>query len=119
MSVDTELWTCEDGDLGGLLLGSPDWDVRVSHVHGDVFEFEGDGWLLSVSAPEAVAADEVPAELAALVDGLRFRIDLGVEPSHPPAEAWAFVGEVMEQLGVALRGAGHDPESGHAVSWAR
>lgn len=114
MSADTELWTCEDGDLGGLLPRPSDWDV-----HGGVFEFDGGGWLLSVSAPEAVDTDEVPADLGALVDGLRFRVDFGVEPGNPPAEAWAFVREVLEQLGGALRGAGHDPASGRAVSWAR
>lgn len=114
MSVDTELWTREDGDLGGLLPRSPDWDV-----HGGAFEFDGGGWLLLVSVPEAVEADEVPADVAALAGGLRFRVDLAVEPGNPPAEAWTFVREVLEQLGGTLRGAGHDPESGHAVSWTR
>lgn len=114
MSADTALWTCEDGDLGGLLPRSPDWDV-----HGGVFEFHGAGWMLLVSVPEQAEADEVPAHLAALVDGLRFRVDLGVEPSNPPAEAWTFVRKVLEELCGALRGAGHDPESGRAVSWAR
>jgi len=114
MSAGTELWTRDDGDLGGLLPRSSEWGV-----HGGVFEFDGGGWLLSVSEPERVEADEVPADLAALVAGLRFRVDLEVEPSNPPEEAWAFVREVLGQLGGPLRGAGHDPESGRAISWTR
>jgi hypothetical protein len=114
MSVDTELWTCEDGDLGVLLPRLQEWRTL-----GGVFEFDGGGWLLTVCAPEAIALEEVPAQVAALVDGLRFRLDIGIEPSDPPPHAWAFVREVVERLGGELRGAGLDPESGRAVSWAR
>ena len=114
MSAETELWTCDEGELARLLPRAEEWD---SFVDG-VFEFDGDGWLLTVSAPEPVSPDEVPAELGALVSGLRFRVEMGVEPSDAPVDAWAFVREVMERLGGALRGAGLDPESGHPLSWA-
>jgi hypothetical protein len=114
VSAETELWICEDGELAGLLPRAGEWD---SFVEG-VFEFDGGGWLLTVSAPEEVAVADVPPELGALVGGLRFRVELSVEPSSAPPEAWALAREVMERLGGALRGAGLDPESGHAVSWA-
>lgn len=114
MSVETELWTREGGELASLLPRADEWNTFVEGV----FEFEGDGWLLTVSEPEVVAPDEIPSEIAGLLSGLRFRVALGVEPSDPPPDAWELVREVLERLGGALRGAGHDPRSGHALSWA-
>jgi hypothetical protein len=113
VSVETELWTCEDGNLAELLPRAGEWD---SFGEG-IFEFDGGGWLLTVSAPEPAGDGEVPSELEGLVGDLRFRVELSVEPGDAPREAWALVREVMERVGGALPGAGHDPESGHALSW--
>lgn len=82
MSVDFELWTRDTGDLGPLLPRPGEWDVSEYF-----FEFEGDGWLLSVAAPEEADSTEVPGELRALSEDLRYRIDLGIEPSSPRPEA--------------------------------
>jgi hypothetical protein len=112
MSVDVELWTREDGDLLALLPRSDEW----KRFRGG-FQFDGDGWLVSVFAPED-ASDEVPAELSALVQGLRYCIELGVEPNAADPESLVLVREVMEAVGQALGGAGLDPESGQATSWA-
>jgi hypothetical protein len=112
VSVDLELWTRETGDLQALLPRADEWEAV-----GDLYELGGDGWLVSVFEPED-APDEVPAELAALVEGLRYRIVIGVEPSVPGAEAWMLVRVVLETLGAELGGAGLDPESGRPTSWA-
>lgn len=113
MSIETELWTRDFGDVGGLLPRASEWE----EVDGEL-EFEGDGWLLSVSQPEPVEPGDVPPHVAAAADSLAFRIELGVEPSNPGPEAWAFVREVLERLGGALGGgAGTDPDTGHARSW--
>jgi hypothetical protein len=89
VSVDIELWTREERDLG------------------DGVQHEGDGWLINVSAPEE--DDDVPPDLSALADGLRYRIDIGVEGS-PDADAWALVRQIMDAIG----GAAVDPETGHS-----
>jgi hypothetical protein len=113
VSVELELWTRETGDLRGLLPRADEWESD-----GDLLELDGGSWLVSVFEPEE-APDEVPAELSALVEGLRYRIEVGVEPSAPDAEAWTLVRQVLEALGGALGGAGLDPESGRPTSWAR
>ena len=113
MSVEVELWTREGGDLAALLPRADEWDAE-----SDFFEFEGDGWLVAVSAPEPIQPGEVPPEFDG-VEGLRYRIDFSVEPSAPGPQAWAFVREAMEAVGQALRGVGLDPETGHPRSWAR
>jgi hypothetical protein len=51
------------------------------------------------------------------VEGLRYRIAIGVEPSAPDAEAWTVVRQLLEALGGALGGAGLDPQSGRPTSW--
>jgi hypothetical protein len=113
VSADLELWTRDTGDLGALLPRADEWDPA-----GDLYELDGDGWLVSVFEPEE-ATVEVPAELSELVEGLRYHIVIGVEPSVPGAEAWTLVRQVLEALGGALGGAGLDPESGRPTSWAR
>jgi hypothetical protein len=113
LGVEFELWTREDGDVAALLPRAAEWDVD-----DEFFEFEGNGWLLSVSAPESAGAGEVPPELGVLAERVRYRIALSVEPSAPGPEAWAFVSEVMESVGRALGGVGLDPESGRPRSWA-
>jgi hypothetical protein len=113
VSVDLELWTRETGDLGALLPRAEEWDDS-----GELLEFDGGSWLVSVFQPEDAPA-EVPAELSGLIEGLRYRIVVGVEPSVPDAEAWTLVRQVLEALGGALGGAGLDPESGRPMSWAR
>jgi hypothetical protein len=113
LSVDVELWTRETGELAPLLPRAQDWES----FDGE-FQFDGDGWLVSVFVPEPADAGEVPAELAALVEGLAYRVELAVEPSGAPAEAWAFLQQVMTSIGRGLRGAGLDPETGTPTSWA-
>jgi hypothetical protein len=113
LSVEVEVWTREDGDLAALLPRAAEWDVG-----DDFFEFEGDGWLLAVSAPEGIDVGDVPPELDSLAAGLRYRIELSVEPSAPAPAAWEFARDVMESVGRALGGVGLDPESGHPRSWA-
>jgi hypothetical protein len=110
VSVDLELWTRETADLAPLLPRPDEWEPL-----GGSYELDGDGWLVSVFEPED-AAGEVPGELRELVDGLRYRIDIGVEPSAPGADAWLFVREVLDALGTALGGAWLDPESGRPTS---
>jgi hypothetical protein len=112
VSAHLELWTRDTGDLGALLPRADEWDPA-----GDLYELGGDGWLVSVFEPED-APGEVPAELSALVEGLRYRIVVGVEPSVPDAEAWTLVRQILEALGGALGEASLDPESGHPTSWA-
>jgi hypothetical protein len=73
---------------------------------------------VSVDLEAEDAPDEAPAELSGLVDGLRYRIQITVEPSVPDAQAWSLVREILEALGGALGGAGLDPESGRPTSWA-
>jgi hypothetical protein len=114
VSVEVELWTRENGDLAGLLPRAGEWEVD-----DDFFEFEGDGWLVAVSAPEVVDPGDVPPELDRFAEGLRYRVVLSVEPSAPGPAAWEFVREVMESVGRALGGVGLDPESGHPRSWAQ
>ena len=113
MTVDFELWTRETGDLAPLLPRAGEWDASV-----DFFEFEGDGWLLSVAAPEKAPFSEVPEELRALSRDLHYRIDLGIEPGAPGREAWALARQTMESIGQALGGVGLDPESGRATSFS-
>jgi hypothetical protein len=112
VSVDLELWTRQDGDLRTLVPRADEWDDL-----GELLELDGGGWLISLYEPEE-AADEVPPELGALVEGLRYRIALTVEPSAPGPGAWELVREVMTAVGTALGGAGLDPESGRPTSWA-
>jgi hypothetical protein len=112
MSVDLDLWTRETGDLRDLLPRAGDWEDL-----GESFEFDGDAWLISVFAPEEEPG-QVPAEPRALVEGLRYRIGMTVEPSVPDAEAWELVKEALAALGAALGGAAVDPESGRPTSWA-
>ena len=113
MSIDVELWTREDGELAPLLPHRDAWES----FDGE-FQFDGDGWLLSVSSPERADPTDVPAELEALVGGLAYRIDLTVEPSGAPPEAWAFLQQVMASMGARLSGAGLDPGTGAPRSWA-
>jgi hypothetical protein len=94
MGVETELWSRETRDAAG------------------------EGWLLTVAAPEEADPGEVPGELRALADDLRYRIALGVEPSNPDPEAWALLRQTMESIGRELGGVGHDPDSGHPRSFA-
>jgi hypothetical protein len=112
VSADTELWTRETGDIAPLLPRADEWDDV-----GDSFEFEGDGWLLTVFPPEG-DPEEVPPDVAELVEGLRFRVELSVEPSDAPPEAWTLLEDVMASIGRGLGGAGLDPLTGHARSWA-
>jgi hypothetical protein len=112
VSVELELWTREEGDLGELLPRADEWES----FDGE-FQFDGGGWLLSAFPPEPVDAGDVPPEVAALLDGLAFRVELGVEPSDAPTEAWSLLQEVMTFIGGQLAGAGLDPESG-APTWA-
>jgi hypothetical protein len=112
VSVEVELWTREDGDLAALLPRAGEWEAE-----DDFFEFEGDGWLVAVSAPEPIQPGDVPPELGGLVEGLRYRVDFSVEPSAPGPQAWAFVGEAMASVGRGLGGVGLDPETGHPRSW--
>ena len=111
MSVDLELWTRETGDLEQLLPRADQWETL-----GDSYEFDGGSWLISVLEAED-APDEVPQALRGLVDGLRYRIPIGVEPSVPDPEAWSLLREVLASLAAALGGAGLDPESGRPTSW--
>lgn len=117
MSADLELWTQKGGDIAPHLPRAAEWES-----FGDEFQFgggDGDGqWLVSVFAPEPVESYQAPPELQELLDGLNFHVDLGVEPSAPGDEAWAFVSEVMESLGRALGGVGLDPQTGDPRSWA-
>jgi hypothetical protein len=113
LSVDVELWTRDDGDISTLLPRAEEWDSFDGEL-----QFDGEGWLLSVFAPEPVATSEVPAEVAGLVDGLAFRVELGVEPNDAPPEAWTLLQQVMTSIGGGLGGAGLDPESGKPTSWA-
>ena len=85
---------------------------------GDELQFDGAGWLMSVFPPEEVDANEVPAEISETLGGLSFRVELGVEPSNPPAEAWAFVREVLASVSTGFGGgAAVDPETGRTTSW--
>jgi len=113
VSADTELWVRDMGDVAPLLPRAEEW-----HAVGGGFEFDGGEWLLTVMPPEAADSDEVPPELVALVDGLRFRVELGVEPSGAPPVAWALMEDVMAAIGRGLGGAGLHPMTGHATSWA-
>ena len=114
MGADLELWTQSGGDLAPHLPRAGEW-----RSFGDEFQFEGDGWLVSVFAPEHVESYQAPPELQDLVDGLHFHIELGVEPSNPDNAAFAFMSEVLEALGRALGGASLDPETGEPRSWAK
>jgi hypothetical protein len=103
VSADLELWTREAPDLGVVLPG--EWDDR-----GDEFEREGDGWLVTVSAPEE--DDDVPEDLSARAGGLRYRVPIAVERDLGP-DALALVREILNAVG----GAAIDPESGHSRIW--
>jgi hypothetical protein len=94
LGVDLELWTRDEGDISTLLPRAEEW----GSFDGEL-QFDGEGWLLSVFAPEPVETSEVPAELAGLVDGLAFRVELGVEPSDAPPEAWTLLQQVMASIG--------------------
>jgi hypothetical protein len=112
VGAELELWTREGGELAPLLPRASEWDADEGF-----YEFEGEAWLVSVSDPEPVESSEVPPELAGLADGLRYRVDVRVEPGAPAPEAWTLVRELLEAVGRALGGAGLDPESGHARAW--
>ena len=112
MSVDLELWTRETGAVGELRPRPGDWE-RLD----DAYEYEGGAWLISVQEPEE-ASEKPPRELGELLDGLRYRTYIGVEPSVPGDDAWVFVREILETLGAALGGAGLDPKTGRPTSWA-
>ena len=112
MGAEVELWTRETGELGALLPRADEWDADEGF-----YEFDGDAWLVSASDPEPVETSEVPPEVAALADGLRYRVDVSVEPGAPDPEAWALVSELLESVGRALGGAGLDPETGQARTW--
>lgn len=113
MSVDVELWTRDGGALEPLLPRAREWEPFDGG-----FQFEGDDWLLSMYVPEPVDDGDVPPEIDRLVDGLAYRIELALEPSDVPPEAWALLRDVMESLGRGLGGAGLDPDSGVPTSWA-
>ena len=113
LGVETELWTRETGEVGALLPRADEWDGS-----DDFFEFAGDGWLLTVAGAEEADPDEVPAELSALEEDVRYRVALSVEPSNPDPEAWVTLRQTMESIGRELGGVGRDPESGHARSFA-
>ena len=70
MSVDLALWTSEQADIGPLLPRAKEWEF----FDGE-FQFDGGGWLVSVHPPEPVTSSDVPPDVAALVDGLAFRVE--------------------------------------------
>jgi hypothetical protein len=113
VGVEADMWTRDTGDIGPLLPRADAWDGA-----DDFFEFSGDGWLLTVTAPEEADPGEVPAELRALAEDLRYRVGFAVEPSNPDPGAWELLRQTMESIGRKLGGVGHDPESGHARSFA-
>jgi hypothetical protein len=113
VSVTVELWTRETGDLRPLLPRSEEWTGDE-----DLLELadEGEGWLVTVAAPEEADVAEAPPEIARLDDGLRYRIAIEVEPSAPGPDAWELVRSAMESIGAALGGgASLDPDTGHAT----
>jgi hypothetical protein len=73
---------------------------------------------MSVFPPEEIVTSEVPPDIAVTLDGVCFRVAVGVEPSNPPAEAWAFVRETLTAIGSGFGGgAAIDPETGRTTSW--
>ena len=112
--MDLELWTRDEGDIAPLLPQADRWQA----FDGE-FQYDADGWLVSVFKPERAEPGEIPPEVAALVSDLGFRTEIAVEPSDPPNEAWTLVRELLTSLGGALDGAGLDPESGRATTWPR
>jgi hypothetical protein len=113
LSVETELWTRDTGDLRPLLPRAGEWDGS-----DDFFEFDGEGWLISVAAPEEADPAEIPGELREVGEGLGYRIHFEIEPSNPDPEAWSMLRQTMESIGRALGGVGLDPDSGHPRSFA-
>jgi hypothetical protein len=111
MSIDTEIWTKQEGLLRDLPIGERWTD------EGDSLVMEGDGWLLSIFEPEPVDEVDIPSEIRAATSGMRFRVEASLEPAGAPPGGLTALSEAVSLVGSHWGGAALDPETGHVRTW--
>lgn len=105
MSVDFEPWSWETVTSGCCCARGVGRIRAFLRVRGR---------QLAPVAPEEADPDEVPGELRAFSE-IRCRAALGIEPSAPGREAWAFTRQTMESIEQMLGGVCLDPAPGRDV----
>ncbi|MBI3439616.1 MAG: hypothetical protein HY054_13385 [Proteobacteria bacterium] len=110
--MDLAIWSAKQVTLLDCLPQSTSWKTYSSEF-GTEYQFEGEGWLISVQSLEEGEADDAVAEK---LPDARYMIGLGLEPIEASPSGYLMLEQVTRAIAEHCDGVWVDP-SGNAFRY--
>jgi hypothetical protein len=106
MSYDIEIWAARTPDWDGFLADEAGWEQQ-----GDSWIRPGRDWQVVVFREQRVEAEDIPTDVDQALPGIRFLLQIHLEPLGAPKSAYRVLHRTLKRLAKDSHGVILDPQT--------